>query len=131
MNRKELMLDDLVQICNETAKVVEVSSIVAVEFTNGGYDVFEEKDVIPIDITNETLKNFGFYGEGYLYYDIDEHTYLEYYPHEHRLRKIYKGIDEWQNHSEVKDIVFQSTCRYLHEFQHDLLRCGIKKKVIL
>lgn len=63
---------------------------------------------------------------GYLVKEIDNNSYLEYYKFEHRLRKYWKGVDEWQNHANVKDIVF--TCNSItnvHQLQHALRICGL------
>ena len=40
-------------------------------------------------------------------------------------------IDEWNKRVTIRDVVFVSNCNYVHEFQHDLKRCGIEKEVQL
>ena len=82
-------------------------------------------------ITEEILEKNGFIGKGYAIFKIDNHSFLEYYYHEHRFRKVWVGVDEWQNHSEVRDITFQCNCYYVHELQHALRLCGFDKEIIL
>ena len=88
-----------------------------------------EKDVKPIPITPEILEKNGFGGATYLYLEIDECNALQYYPYEHRLCKIFEGIDEWNNHAKIKEVTFQCQCFYLHELQHALRLCGIEKEI--
>lgn len=85
----------------------------------------------PIPITPEILEKNGFKGEMYAFLDISPNLYLEYYYHEHRLREWWTGIDEWNNHAEVKEIVFKCQCHYIHELQHALRLCGIEKEIVL
>lgn len=85
----------------------------------------------PIPITPEILEKNGFKGEMYAFLDISPNLYLEYYYHEHRLREWWTGIDEWNNHAEVKEIVFECQCHYIHELQHALRLCGIEKEIVL
>ena len=84
-------------------------------------------DIAPIPLTTEILEKNGFKGEGYLILELDEFSYLEYYPFEGRLRKIWHGIDEWNNHSDTKDITFQCHCKYVHELQQALRLCGMNE----
>lgn len=88
-------------------------------------------DVLPISITKEILEKNGFDVGVYSTFSINEHKWLEYYHHEHRLRMWCKGIDEWNNHSMVKDIVFLCNVFYFHELQHALRLCGIDKEIVL
>ena len=85
----------------------------------------------PIPITPEILEKNGFKGDGYAILILDEQTYLDYYYYEHRLRKHWCGVDEWENHSKVNDITFKCNCYYVHELQHALRLCTIKKEIIL
>ena len=87
--------------------------------------------LLPIPITKEILEKNGFKGEMYAFLDISPNLYLEYYYHEHRLREWWTGIDEWNNHAEVKEIVFKCQCHYIHELQHALRLCGIEKEIEL
>ena len=84
-------------------------------------------EIKPITLTTEILEKNRFKGEGYLILELDKFSYLEYYPFEGRLRKIWHGIDEWNNHSDTKDITFQCTCKYVHELQQALRLCGLDK----
>lgn len=81
--------------------------------------------ISPIPLTAEILEKNGFKGEVYMTLDLDESSYLEFYGFEHRLRKIWNGVDEWNNHSASRDITFQCQCYYVHELQHALRMCGL------
>lgn len=88
-------------------------------------------NIAPIPLTPEILTKIGFEGRNYCYLKIDDFSYLEYYSFEHRLRRIYNGVDEWENHTVVRDIVFQCHCTYVHELQHAFKLCGIEKEIEL
>lgn len=83
----------------------------------------------PIPITKEILEKNGFSGEMYAIFKIDEHVWLEYYYHEHRLSRWWRGIDEWNNHAKVSEVSFECHCHYVHELQHALRLCGITKTI--
>lgn len=85
----------------------------------------------PIPITPEILEKNGFVGKPYAFYKNDEHSWLEYYYHEHRLQKWWKGVNEWNNHAEVAEILFQCQCHYVHELQHALNLCKANKTIEL
>lgn len=86
----------------------------------------------PIPITPEMLEKNGWRNDGmYAILRIDEHLHLEYYYHEHRLRKWYCGIDEWTNHAKVNDITFQAHCYSVHHLQHALRLAGVDKEITL
>lgn len=79
----------------------------------------------PIPITAEILERNGWSSDGmYARLRIDEHLHLEYYYHEHRLRKYYCIVDEWQNHAKVNDITFQAHCYSVHQLQRALRLAG-------
>ena len=86
----------------------------------------------PILITAEILEKNGWSNDGmYAFLRIDEHRHLEYYYHEHRLRKYYCGVDEWQNHTKVNDITFAAHCYSVHQLQHALRLAGVEKEINL
>lgn len=86
----------------------------------------------PIPITAEILEKNGWSSDGmYATLRIDEHRHLEYYYHEHRLRKYYCGVDEWQNHAKVTDITFAVHCYSVHQLQHALRLAGVDKEINL
>ena len=88
--------------------------------------------VHPLPITAEILEKNGWSNDGmYAILRIDEHHHLEYYYHEHRLRKWYCGVDEWQNHAKVNDITFQAHCYSVHQLQHALRLAGVDKEINL
>ena len=89
-------------------------------------------DLHPIPITAEVLEKNGWSSDGmYATLRIDEHRHLEYYFHEHRLRKYYCGVDEWQNHAKVNDITFAVHCYSVHQLQHALRLAGVDKEINL
>ena len=86
----------------------------------------------PIPITAEILEKNGWSSDGmYATLRIDEHRHLEYYFHEHRLRKYYCGVDEWQNHAKVNVITFAVHCYSVHQLQHALRLAGVDKEINL
>ena len=89
-------------------------------------------NIEPILITAEILGKNGWSTDGmYAFLRIDEHRHLEYYHHEHRLRKYYCGKDEWQNHAKVTDITFSAHCYSVHQLQHALRLAGVDKEINL
>ena len=92
---------------------------------------FWDKHYGYLELTEDILRKNGFHGDGYLFLDIDENIHFEYYPHEKRLTRWYRGVDEWENHSEVKDITFRCTCRYVHEFQQALRLCKVQTEIVV
>lgn len=78
-----------------------------------------------IPLTGEILEKNGFknFENMYYIYQLDDGIWLEYYPHEHRLTRICETVDEWQNHSKVRDITFKCQCYYVHELQSALKLC--------
>ena len=89
-------------------------------------------DCKPIPITAEILERNGWVNDGmYAILRIDEHLHLEYYYHEHRLRKYFCGVDEWQNHAKVNDITFAAHCYSGHQLQHALRLAGVDKEINL
>ena len=94
---------------------------VYLNFEGNEGDVWEStpKELEGIPLVADTLEKAGFiFDNGYWRKRISVHNHLEYYPHEHRLRKWCCIIDEWNNHSRVKEITFECKCYYLHEFQN-------------
>ena len=77
-----------------------------------------DEDIRGIEITEDFLTKNGFVGDGYFILDVGDNKYYAYYPYEHRLTLYYEGINEWDNHSRVKDVLFRCHCRYVHELQH-------------
>lgn len=148
MDCHELMIDDWVYIdepdkyASCKARVQTLSNhqkddgFYLTVYVNGdkGYtntEVFNE-DLRPIDLTKDILNhNHWIITDMYAFLNIDEHSHLEFYYHEHRLRKWWHGVDEWENHSEVKEITFQCNCYYVHELQHALKMLHIDKDIEL
>ncbi len=89
-------------------------------------------DTEPIELTEEILAKNGFiFNNGYAVLQVSEDTYLDFYKNEHRLRKVWEGIDEWNNHAKVRDVSFVCQCYYVHEFQHALRLAGVQKEIEL
>lgn len=108
---KRLMIDDLI-----FAKDNDWDELDWTEFTK------------PIPLTAEILEKNGWKIDMYSTFDLEDGKWLEYYHHEARLRKYWRGVDEWQNHAEVKEINFQCKyIRYVHELQQALRRAGLKE----
>lgn len=132
MKANELMIGDRVYLIKGYFMNYSLSTIKRKEILEiDGYYLHKISEglleVEPIPLTVEILEKNGFKGEGYLILELDEFSCLEYYPFEGRLRKIWHGIDEWNNHSDTKDITFQCHCKYVHELQHALRLCGLNE----
>lgn len=116
------------------AKVLSiVGNSVGVGYDNSGIvmSAFVD-DLQPIPITAEVLEKNGWSTDGmYAILRIDEHLHLEYYYHEHRLRKYYCGVDEWQNHAKVSDVTFAVHCYSVHQLQHALRLAKVGKEIVL
>ena len=121
MTQEELMLHDFVR-CKADGSVVQIKT---------HWDIYSAKDFDPVPITPEILKKNGFEVDMYSTLQLGNGKWLEYYHHEHRLRVWWKGIDEWDNHSEVTELVSQCHVWYVHELQHALRLCKIDKEIRL
>ena len=106
--------------------------ILNVQTVSGSICTLSVRGALPIPITAEILEKNGWSTDGmYAFLRIDEHRHLEYYYHEHRLRKYYCGVDEWQNHAKVTDITFAVHCYSVHQLQHALKLAGVDKEINL
>ena len=106
--------------------------ILNVQTVSGSICTLSGTGALPIPITAEILERNGWSTDGmYAFLRIDEHLHLEYYYHEHRLRKYYCGVDEWQNHAKVTDITFAVHCYSVHQLQHALKLAGVDKEINL
>lgn len=142
MDCKDLMVGDWVrfkenypqkELQGKIAKVKGVRGRIDVRTQDGEYYESEHPDWLePIPLTEEILVKNGFiFNKGYAVLQVSEDNYLDFYKHEHRLRKVWEGIDEWNNHAKVRDVTFVCQCYYVHEFQHALRLCGVEKSIIL
>lgn len=112
-------------------KGIREEGFIAVETADSRYTLVDIGCIGPIPITAEILEKNGWSNDGmYAFLRIDEHRHLEYYYHEHRLRKWYCGVDEWQNHAKVNDITFAAHCYSVHQFQHALRLAGVDKEIL-
>ena len=88
--------------------------------------------VNPIVISKQILANNGWVtDETYARLKIDDNISFEYYYHEHRLRKWYNGVDEWNNHARTTEITFEAHCWYIHQLQNALRLAGVDIEINL
>ena len=125
MNKFGYTVGNYVNINNVPKKIVGLTETHAIYYHNG-YELrvpFEEIEPIPID--RDLMRKLGWMGDSsYLIIRIDDNSYFQFYMYEKRLRRIWKGTDEWQNHSYVTDIIFQCQTQYLHQLQNALVLAG-------
>lgn len=130
MKAEDLMIGDWVKF-NNSDLAHQIKAIAGKSVKVDKVYWYSASKLSPIPITSEILEKNGFIGMPYAVFKINDDSWLEYYYHEHRLTKWWSGIDEWENHSKVKDITFQCHCIYVHELQHALKLCGIEKEIVL
>lgn len=129
MDVTDLMIGDWIEDGYKKAQVTSITCDGIVETTAAISNI---EVVDPIPLTEDILVRNGFiFNKGYAVLQVSEDTYLDFYKHEHRLRKVWEGIDEWNNHAKVRDVTFVCQCYYVHEFQHALRLCGVEKSIIL
>lgn len=102
-----------------------------VDFYETGYEA-EWPDVAfnvePIPLTPEILEKNGFEkrrGGEFIYDEDDENIFMVYYPKSMNYNGIYDYIDISRGCVEIKELPIQ----YVHELQHALRLCGIKKEI--
>lgn len=111
---------------------LSVTGGVEVRCANGKHVRCSSDFISSIPITPEILEKNGWSNDGmYAILRIDEHRHIEYYYHEHRLRKYCCVVDEWQNHAKVNDITFAVHCYSVHQLQHALRLAGVDKEINL
>lgn len=127
MKATELMLGDWVNVgsyIDRAATIQQISGQSALTSIGGP---FLCANLNPILITKEILYKNGFDRyEMYFRYDFDESQYVEYYPFEGRLERIYIHKDETE---EVVGRLF--AIKYVHELQRALHIYGIEKEIVL
>ena len=137
LNIRDLSIGDWVDYCSRHYKVYSIEECGFIQakceddYTSS--HIGKNIDYLePIPITEEILEKNGWSTDGmYAFLRIDEHRHLEYYYHEHRLRKYYCGVDEWQNHAKVNDITFAVHCYSVHQLQRALSLANIDKEITL
>lgn len=132
----DLSVGDWVRVINQFDAQIDGyhsgSGSLSLKTRQGNLVHYRLEDMHPIPITAEILGKNGWSSDGmYATLRIDEYLHLEYYYHEHRLRKYYCGKDEWQNHATVTDITFAVQCYSVHQLQHALRLAGVDKEVNL
>ncbi len=134
MKADDLMIGDyLHDEFGNTCVVRYLADVITIENLDGANagEMILGTEFEGITLTAHILFINGFKIDGYAVLNIDSETHLEYYFPEHRLRKVWRGIDERDNHAEKTEISFQCHCFYVHELQHALKMCGVKKEVVL
>ena len=132
----DLSVGDWVRVINQFNAQIDGyhsgSGSLSLKTRQGNLVHYRLEDIRPIPITAEILEKNGWSADGmYAFLCIDEHRHLEYYYHEHRLRKYYCGVDESQNHAKVNDITFAVHCYSVHQLQHALRLAGVDKEINL
>lgn len=113
-------------ICYKVVGLYSNGDIYAQNLVTGAIFENDIDSIVGIKITKSILKKNGWINDLYSILPIDENKYLQYYWYENRLRCIWNGVDEYENHSEVTDIIFQcGGIKYVHELQHALKLCGL------
>ena len=129
MKAADLMIGDLVirkDVPEEPMHVYDIKTSAGVVYLDqDGRGVTEKfENIEPIPLTKEILEKNGFEGDVYLWINVGDEKTLEYYPFEHRLIL-------WYEEGKNQEILFKCHCFYVHEFQHALKLCGIKKEIVL
>ena len=143
LNTKDLMLGDYVlyHAHGWNSDGTEWNEDVIVSIYRIGQNTvdvqFEDGDIeshVPIEKIEEILLSQQFmvmngFSEDVAYatYQCDEFSWLEYYYHEHRLRRYSKVKDEWDNNSSEREILYQKHVYCVHEMQHALRELYFKK----
>lgn len=93
--------------------------------TDGCLQYARLKDVEQIPLTEGFFRVNGFVKNlCYWEYWIDNQSWLEFYKHENRLSRYWRGVDEWQNHSIQRETTFKCHgIHYVHQLQHALRLC--------
>ena len=151
MKVTELMIGDwvsyngkpvLVEALNKSNGYAIEKDMISIKLTEDTCLGIDADRLEPIPLTNEILKSNGFKRllnadgmetdhDTYLTYHLDEHSYLDYYGFEHRFRRWYHGVDEWDNHRDSHEITFECHPFYVHELQHALKMIYFDKEIQL
>lgn len=137
MKITDLQIGDYVWAQNNPVKTQKIIGLTANSYTGhqtiyiqglatGVVSELSIEDISGIKLTKAILKMNGWINDLYTILLVDNNRYLKYYWHENRLQYIWNGVDEWENRSEVKDIIFQcENIKCVHELQHALKLCGL------
>ena len=137
MKANKLMIGDLVYDHRKWAcPIVEIHKYTAVVIAiNYVEEEFRLEDLRPIPLTPEILENNGFIANEHVY----PYPYYEYIVEEDKLkigfafpqgnRTSYK--EPWIYIDSERVFVEHLPCIYVHELQHALRLCGIKKEIVL
>lgn len=125
MNKFGYTVGNYVNINNVPKKIVGLTETCAIYYHDGHRLSIPFEEVEPIQIDSDLLRRLGWMGDSiYLVKRIDDNSHFQFYMYEKRLRRIWEGVDEWENHSHVVDIQFQCHTHYLHELQNALVLAG-------
>lgn len=137
MKANKLMIGDLVyDHRNWACPIVEIHKHSAVVIARHyGEEEFGLEDLRPIPLTPEILEKNGFVANEHIY----PYPYYEYIVEEDNLkigfafpqgnRTSYK--EPWIYIDSERVFVEHLPCIYVHELQHVLRLCGIKKEIVL
>ena len=125
MNKFGYTVGNYVNINNVPKKIIGLTETHAIYYHDGCELHVPFEEIEPILIDCDLLRKLGWIGDSsYLTIRIDDNSYFQFYMYEKRLRRIWKGKDEWQNHSHITDILFQCHTQYLHQLQNALVLAG-------
>jgi hypothetical protein len=86
------------------------------------------KDLQPIPLTKEILLNNGFeeFCEGCIVKELSDDEIPTLYVWNGSIKSLYV-VDNYSTNK----YTYVKECKYVHEFQHELKSCGIKKEIVL
>lgn len=125
MEAKELMIGDWVYNTHnrQNEQVAEIGSGLVMLAYN---DLYEYDEIEPIPITKEILEKNGFKEDDDGVYG-DSNSYF--------IPTYQSGFDigTWETHIEPTEGIgdFSGNLKYVHQLQHALKLCGIKKEIVL
>ena len=130
MKPNEVTVGDLVNIMNPITKEIHAGKITYEDLYYMQSEV-NQQYYTPIELTDEIWDANGFTTvyESYKILQLDNNKFFQYYKYDGSLRLYWKGKDEWENHSEVIDLLFKCNVTYVHELQHAFTMCGIDKEI--
>ena len=94
MKKQDLMIGDWVKCKDPKCEGHQVDLIdLGNEEVGLDGEIYHFEDICHVPLTSSILYRHGFKIDGYAFLEIDKETHLEYYFPEHRLRKVWRGID--------------------------------------
>ena len=140
MKANELMIGDWVEctywVPSKQLKVAEIRRIMDDETKIGVYSddlilIFRQTEVKPIPLTAEILEKNGFkkIREGrFLLENLEDNYWVKFYPKDANYTGgFYDYIDLDSGCISIREMPIE----FVHELQHALRLCGIKKEIVL